>query len=90
MTVTLGPLVVDPVEPRIIQTFWAAALGEAVQSTLLSFRVQQRAKTVKNRFVRVDDERVAPNRWKWSVYAERGPNGDALLDPQGNEYSVRP
>jgi hypothetical protein len=184
-------LVVDAVEPRILQRFWAAALGEAGQRTLLSFRVQQRAKTVKNRvhldlyvrelaplldlgalvlaeyaewvtladvegnefcafpdrapapgpparafavctdsgrpeelaawwatrvgaqahngpdgtprwlygcagwegliwkFVRVDDEKVVANRWQWSVYAD-GEDGDDVLDPERNEYSVRP
>jgi hypothetical protein len=192
MTVTLGPLVVDAVEPRTIQRFWAAALGEAAQRTLLSFREQQRAKTVKNRvhldlyvrelaplldlgarvlaeyaewvtladvegnefcafpdpapgsgpaarafavctdsgrpeelaawwatrvgaqvrngpdgtprwlhgckgwegliwkFVRVDDERVVANRWQWSLYAEGEDGDDVCLDPQRNEYSVRP
>ena len=49
MTVTLGPLVVDAVEPRAVEGFWAAALGEPAQRALLKFRPQTRAKTVKNR-----------------------------------------
>ena len=35
MTVTLGPLVVDAVEPRAVEGFWAAALGEPAQRALL-------------------------------------------------------
>lgn len=38
------------------------------------------------KFVRVDDARVVPNRWRWSVdSADHG-----LIDPQGNEVSVLP
>ncbi|GAT07219.1 VOC family protein [Mycolicibacterium novocastrense] len=36
------------------------------------------------KFVRVDDRRVVPNRWQWSV--DSAPDG--LTDPQGNEFSV--
>ena len=189
MTVSLGPLLVDSVEPLAVQRFWAAALGEPAQRALLSFRPQGRAKTVKNRvhldvyvraieplldlgarvlaeyrpervtladlegnefcafldpalgdgpparafavctdsdrpeelaawwaaqvgadvrngpdgtprwlygsagwegliwkFVRVDDERVVPNRWQWTVRTDPG----ALVDPQGNDFSVTP
>ncbi len=49
MTVSLGPLLVDAVDPPAVQRFWAAALGEPAQRELLSFRPQSRAKTVKNR-----------------------------------------
>jgi hypothetical protein len=198
VTVSLGPLVVDAVEPRAVERFWAAALGEAAQRALLSFRPQSRAKTVKNRvhldvyvrdleplldlgaqvladylpqrltladvegnefcafldqalderpparafavctdsglpeelatwwaaqvgadvrngpdgtprwlygsagwesliwkFVRVDDERVVPNRWQWTVYDDSDDFDDhgavgVRVDPQGNEFSVRP
>jgi hypothetical protein len=40
------------------------------------------------KFVRVDDARVAPNRWQWTVHADdhHGP----LIDPQGNEFSAVP
>jgi hypothetical protein len=192
VTVTLGPLVVDSVKPRVVEAFWATALGEPAQRALLSFRPQSRAKTVKNRvhldiyvrdlepllelgarvlaeyrpqrvtladvegnefcafldqaldegpparafavctdsdrpeelaaswaaqvdaevrngpdgtprwlygsagwedliwkFVRVDDERVVPNRWQWTVYADAVDDGVGV-DPQGNEFSVRP
>jgi catechol 2,3-dioxygenase-like lactoylglutathione lyase family enzyme len=39
------------------------------------------------KFVRVADERTTPNRWQWTIL------GDAAaerVDPQGNEFSVRP
>jgi hypothetical protein len=36
------------------------------------------------KFVRVSDERVVPNRWQWTVLADPG----ALIDPQGNQFSV--
>jgi hypothetical protein len=36
------------------------------------------------KFVRVDDERVVPNRWQWTVRADPG----VRVDPQGNEFSV--
>jgi hypothetical protein len=38
------------------------------------------------KFVRVHDDRVVPNRWQWSVRTD----GGALVDPQGNEFCVRP
>jgi hypothetical protein len=192
MTVALGPLVVDAVDPATAQAFWAAALGGPAQRALLSFRQQQRPKVVKNRvhldvyvrdveplldvgarvlaeyrpqrvtladvegnefcafldpaldegpparafavctdsdlpeelaawwaaqvgaevrngpdgtprwlygsagwegliwkFVRLDDERVVPNRWQWTVYDDDVDVG-VHVDPQGNEFSVRP
>ena len=39
------------------------------------------------KFVRVDDERVVPNRWQWTVYADPADDG-VRVDPQGNEFSV--
>jgi hypothetical protein len=47
--VRLGPLVVDAVDPAAAEAFWAAALGVPAQQALLSFRPQNRPKTVKNR-----------------------------------------
>jgi hypothetical protein len=38
------------------------------------------------KFVRVHDERVVPNRWQWTVQSDLG----VLVDPQGNEFGVRP
>jgi hypothetical protein len=50
VTVTLGPLLIDAVDPPALARFWAAALGEPAQHALLSFRREPRAKTVNNRF----------------------------------------
>ena len=38
------------------------------------------------KFVRVDDERVVPNRWRWTVYDDTGDR--VRVDPQGNEFVV--
>lgn len=188
MSIALGPLVVEAVDPVASRSFWAGALGTAAQQGLLTFRNEQRPKTVKNRvhldlyvrdlaplldlgakvldeyaswvtladiegnefcafhdpqpddgpparafavctdsdnpeplaawwadvvgaevgdgpdgtprwlygasgwealiwkFVRTDDGRVVPNRWRWSLQADPG----VRIDPQGNEFSVRP
>lgn len=49
------------------------------------------------KFVRVDDERVVPNRWRWTVRAHTSrlvaagatvSEPGVLRDPQGNEFSV--
>ena len=44
------------------------------------------------KFVRVDDERVVPNRWRWTVCAPAecvpAEEPGVLLDPQGNESNV--
>lgn len=38
------------------------------------------------KFVRVNDERVAPNRWQWTLRADPS----KFIDPQGNEFSAVP
>ena len=63
MTVTLGPLVVDAVEPRAVEGFWAAALGEPAQRALLKFRPQTRAKTVKNRCIWTSMSAASSGSW---------------------------
>jgi hypothetical protein len=49
------------------------------------------------KFVRVDDERVVPNRWRWSIQADTADliaagaavaEPGVLLDPQRNEFCV--
>jgi hypothetical protein len=88
VTVTLGPLVVDAVEPRVVERFWAAALGGPAQRALLSFRAQRRAKTVKNRvhldaYVRGVEPLLdlgAP------VLAEYLPQRVSLADVESNEF----
>ena len=92
MTVTLGPLVVDAVEPRAVEGFWAAALGEPAQRALLSFRPQTRAKTVKNRvhldvYVRGVDRLLDLGA---RVLADFRPERVTLADVEGNEFCVFP
>ncbi len=40
------------------------------------------------KFVRVEDERVVPKRWRWTVYDAAAGEGE-FVDPQGNEFRVR-
>jgi Glyoxalase-like domain len=92
VTATLGPLVVDAVEPRALERFWAATLGVPAQRALLSFRPHRRAKTVKNRvhldvYVR-DVEPLLDLGAR--VLAEYLPQRVTLADVEGNEFSVRP
>ncbi len=94
MTVTLGPLVVDAVEPRALERFWALRPGPLPSAPtvdrpeeLAAWWAGQVGAEVRNgpdgtprwlygsagwegliwKFVRVDDERVVPNRWQWTV-----------------------
>ena len=88
MTVTLGPLVVDAVEPRAVEGFWAAALGGPAQRALLSFRPQSRAKTVKNRvhldfYVRDVEALLELGA---HLLAEYRPQRVTLADVEGNEF----
>jgi hypothetical protein len=88
VTVTLGPLVVEAVEPGAVERFWAAALGGSQQRALLSFRPQSSAKTVKNRvhldvYVR-DVEALLQLGAR--VLAEYRPQRVTLADVEGNEF----
>jgi hypothetical protein len=88
VTVSLGPLVVDAVEPRAVQRFWAAALGAQAQRALPSFRPQSRAKTVKNRvhldvYVRGVEPLLDLGA---RVLAEYRPQRVTLADVEGNEF----
>jgi Glyoxalase-like domain len=88
VTVRLGPLVVDAVEPRAVERFWAAALGGPAQRGLLSFRRQRRAKTVKNRvhldvYVRDVEPLLALGA---RVLAEYRPQRVTLADVEDNEF----
>ena len=88
MTVSLGPLLVDAVDPQAVQRFWAAALGRPAQRALLSFRPQSRAKTVKNRvhldvYVR-DIEPLLDLGAR--VLAEYLPQRVTLADVEDNEF----
>ena len=88
MTVALGPLVVDAVDPATAQAFWAAALGESAQRALLSFRPQQRPKVVKNRvhldvYVRAVEPLLDLGA---RVLTEYRPERVTLGDVEGNEF----
>jgi hypothetical protein len=88
VTITLGPLLVDAVEPGAVERFWAAALGGPRQRTLLSFRPQSGAKTVKNRVhldVYVPDVEQLLDLGA-RVLAEYLPTRMTLADVEGNEF----
>jgi hypothetical protein len=88
VSVTLGPLVVDAVEPPAVEEFWAAALGESAQRELLSFRPQAREKVVKNRVhLDVYVHAVEPLLdLGATVIAEYHPERVTLADVEGNEF----
>lgn len=91
MTATLGPLVVDAADPPTLETFWATALGQPAQRELLSFRMQQRAKTVKNRVhldVYVRD--VAPLVDLGARVLAEHSTWITLADVEGNEFCAFP
>lgn len=88
MTVALGPLVVEAVQPPAVERFWAAALGSPAQRSLLSFRAQTLAKVVKNRvhldvYVRELEPLLDLGA---TVLAEYLPERVTLADVEGNEF----
>jgi hypothetical protein len=102
VSVLLGPLVVDAVDPEAAARFWATVLGDAAQRALLSFRPQRRPKAVKNR-VHVDvyvrdiaplvdlGARVLVDHAEWMALADiEGNEFCAFLDPAlGGEPPAR-
>jgi Glyoxalase-like domain len=91
VTVTLGPLVVDAVDPPSLARFWAAVLGEPAQRALLSFRQQERAKTVKNRvhldvYVRDVEPLLALGARVLAEFTD----WTTLADVEGNEFCSFP
>jgi hypothetical protein len=88
VNVTLGPLLVDAVDPHAVAGFWAAALGEPAQRALLSFRPQTRAKVVKNR-VHLDVYTRSVERLLElgaTALAQYRPERVTLADIEGNEF----
>lgn len=90
MTVRLGPLVVEAVDPPALAAFWAAVLGDEAPRRLL-FRPQRRPKTVKNRvhvdlYVRDIGQLVQHGA---RVLAEH-PTWTTLADIEGNEFCAFP
>jgi hypothetical protein len=88
VTVALGPLVADAVDPRAAARFWAATLGEPAQRALVSFRPQTRAKVVKNRVhLDVYVSAVEPLLELGAVVlADFLPERVMLADVEGNEF----
>jgi hypothetical protein len=87
MTITLGPLVVEAADPAAAGSFWAAALGSDAQRALLTFRQQQRPKTVKNRVhldVYVRD--IAPLLDLGARVLAEYPRWVTLVDAENNEF----
>jgi len=85
---TLGPLIVEAVDPRALEAFWAAALGEPAQQALLSFRPQTRPKVVKNRVhLDVYTRSIEPLLdLGATVLAEYRPERVTLADVEDNEF----
>jgi hypothetical protein len=91
MSAILSPLLVDAEDPPRLQDFWAAALGVTEQQRWLTFRAEDRPKTVKNRLhldVHSSDyrrlvalgARVLAHLPEWTV----------LADFEGNEFCAFP
>jgi hypothetical protein len=88
VTVTLGPLVADALDPVAVEAFWAAALSETAQRALVSFRPQARPKAVKNRVhldVYVRDVEPLQDLGA-TVLADYRPERVTLADVEGNEF----
>jgi hypothetical protein len=81
----------DSDEPEELAAWWAARVGAQVgngpDGTPRWLYGSAGWEDLIWKFVRVADERVVPNRVRWSVLGT--PAGDAV-DPQGNEYAITP
>ncbi|HET6732045.1 VOC family protein [Mycobacterium sp.] len=87
MTVRLGPLLVEAVDPVAVESFWAAALGVPAQRALVSFRQEQRPKTVKNRVhLDVYARDIAPLLDLGARVLARHAQRVTLADIEGNEF----
>jgi hypothetical protein len=91
----------DSDRPEALASWWGARvgarIGPAPDRTPRWLRDCAGWEALIWKFVRVDDPRTAPNRWRWSVTAAPGEliaggatplPGGTLADPQGNEFSV--
>jgi Glyoxalase-like domain len=88
MSATLGPLVVDAVDPAVLARFWEAALGGEAARECLRFRQERTPKTVKNRVhpdVYVRDVASMLNLGA-RVLAEYLPTRVTLADIEDNEF----
>jgi hypothetical protein len=91
----------DSDRPEELAAWWAplvaAQLGEGADGTPRWLRGAAGWSGLIWKFVRVGDERVVPNRWRWTVHADTAElvaagamvvEPGVLVDPQGNEFSV--
>jgi hypothetical protein len=80
----------DSGQPERLATWWAELVGADVRDgpdgTPRWLYGVSGWESLVWKFVRNDDERVVPNRWQWTLRADPG----FRVDPQGNEFSVRP
>ena len=80
----------DSDRPEELAAWWAAQVGAEVRNgpdgTPRWLHGSAGWEGLIWKFVRVDDQRVVPNRWQWTVYDDAA--DDVRLDPQGNEFSA--
>jgi hypothetical protein len=80
----------DSDQPEALAAWWADRVGAEVRNgpdgTPRWLYGSAGWENLIWKFVRVHDERVAPNRWQWTVHEDLG----VPVDPQGNEFEVRP
>lgn len=88
---SLGPLLVDSVDPVALESFWARVLGRPAQQALLAFRPQRLPKTVKNR-VHLDlyARDIAPLLEFGACVLGDYDEWSTLADIEGNEFCVFP
>ncbi len=80
----------DSAQPEELAAWWAEVVGADVRDgpdgTPRWLSGSAGWENLIWKFVRVDDARVVPNRWQWTLRADPS----ELIDPQGNEFSVLP
>ncbi len=78
----------DSDQPESLAAWWAEVVGAEVREgpdgTPRWLYGASGWEALIWKFVRTYDERVAPNRWQWSLRVDPG----VRVDPQGNEFSV--
>lgn len=78
----------DSARPEELAAWWARRLGVTVEpgpdGTPRWLYGPRGWENLVWKFVRVSDERMEPNRWRWSLDGVDGP----FVDPQGNDVSV--
>ena len=80
----------DSAQPELLAAWWAEVVGAEVRDgpdgTPRWLYGSAGWENLIWKFVRVDDARVVPNRWQWTLRADPS----EFIDPQGNEFSVLP